>query len=178
MRQKTWEVIETLAHGYSSESSQRKQSDEYQHDRVEIVFKYLCILELWYKVSSALERVKQLFIHSIVVCFSPLRVQSSPGPRSTAETPAQSIRPVTAAGLPTATVTTTPAASTAPAATPGAPVADRTSSRSQIQLSDLQTILSGMAGKCFWVSEEVYLQLLSTVQCPGWLLMPKIVCFN
>ena len=64
----------------------------------------------------------------------PLRVQSSPGPRaSTAEetTPSQP-RPVTAAALPSQTT----AASASAAVPAGA-----------IQLSDLQTILSGMNGE-------------------------------
>ena len=48
-------MTETLANGYSSESTQRELSDEYQHDRVVMVFKNLCILVLWAKVASALE---------------------------------------------------------------------------------------------------------------------------
>ena len=32
-------MIETLANGYSSESAQRELSDEYQYDRVQVVFK-------------------------------------------------------------------------------------------------------------------------------------------
>ena len=43
-------MTETLAHGYSSESS-----NEYQHDRVKMFFKSNCILVLWMKVASALE---------------------------------------------------------------------------------------------------------------------------
>ena len=34
-------MIETLAHGYSSESSQLELSNEYQHDRVQMVFNNL-----------------------------------------------------------------------------------------------------------------------------------------
>ena len=34
MMQRTWKMIETLAHGHSSESTQRELSNEYQHDRV------------------------------------------------------------------------------------------------------------------------------------------------
>ena len=30
----TWKITETLAHGYSSESTQKELSNEYQHDRV------------------------------------------------------------------------------------------------------------------------------------------------
>ena len=46
---------ETLANGYSSKSTQRELSNEYQHDRVYMVFKNLCALVLWTKVASALE---------------------------------------------------------------------------------------------------------------------------
>ena len=48
-------LAETLAHGYSSESTQRKLSNEYQHDRVLMVFRNLCVLVLWTKVASALK---------------------------------------------------------------------------------------------------------------------------
>ena len=51
-------MAETLAHRYSSDSSQRELSSEYQHDRVLMVFKNLCILALWTKVASALEELK------------------------------------------------------------------------------------------------------------------------
>ena len=34
-------MIETLANGYSSESTQRELSNEYQHDRIQIIFKIL-----------------------------------------------------------------------------------------------------------------------------------------
>ena len=46
---------EILAHGYSSESSQRELSNEYQLDRVSMFFKDLYVLVLWTKVVSALE---------------------------------------------------------------------------------------------------------------------------
>ena len=48
-------MTETLAHGYSSESTQRKLFNEYQHDRVYMVFKNLCVLAVCMKVGSALE---------------------------------------------------------------------------------------------------------------------------
>ena len=48
-------MTETLAHGYSSESTWQKQSNEYQHDRVYMVFKSLWILIPWVKVALALE---------------------------------------------------------------------------------------------------------------------------
>ena len=51
-------MIETLANGYSYESTHRELSNEYQDDRVQIVFKNICILVLWMKVTSALEGLR------------------------------------------------------------------------------------------------------------------------
>ena len=51
-------MTETLANGYthySSESTKRELSNEYQHDRVWVFFKYICVIVLWTKVASALE---------------------------------------------------------------------------------------------------------------------------
>ena len=48
-------MTETMAYGYSSESTQRELSREYQHDRVHMVFKILCCFVLKMKVASALE---------------------------------------------------------------------------------------------------------------------------
>ena len=48
-------ITETLANGYSSESTQRELSNEYQDDRVSMFFQESCILVLWTKVVSALE---------------------------------------------------------------------------------------------------------------------------
>ena len=56
-------MTETLAHGYSYESTQQELSDGYQHDRVSMVFISLCILVLGTKVSSALERLICSAIH-------------------------------------------------------------------------------------------------------------------
>ena len=50
-------MTETLAHWYSSESTQRELSTEYQHDRVSMVFKEFCVLVLG-KISLNIERVK------------------------------------------------------------------------------------------------------------------------
>ena len=47
-------MTETLAYGYSSESTHRELSNEYQHDRVEMVLEFFCILVHWTKVASAL----------------------------------------------------------------------------------------------------------------------------
>ena len=48
-------MTETLAYGYSFDSTQRELSNEYQYDRVGMFFNDLCILVLWTKVASALE---------------------------------------------------------------------------------------------------------------------------
>ena len=48
-------MTETLAHGYSSESTPRELSNEYQHDRAKMVFKNLWVIVLWTKVALALE---------------------------------------------------------------------------------------------------------------------------
>ena len=55
MIQKNFKMTETLARGYSSESAQQQLSNKYQHNRVKMVFKNLCILVLWTKVALALE---------------------------------------------------------------------------------------------------------------------------
>ena len=46
MKKTTWEMIETLAYGYTSESTQRELSNKYQRDQIEMVFKsfYPCAL--------------------------------------------------------------------------------------------------------------------------------------
>ena len=43
-------MTETLANGYSPESTQRELYNEYQHDRVKTIFKIIGILVLWAKV--------------------------------------------------------------------------------------------------------------------------------
>ena len=48
----------TLANGYSSESTHQELSNEYQHDRVKMVFENLCVLVLWTKVASAFEGLR------------------------------------------------------------------------------------------------------------------------
>ena len=59
----SWKITETLGNGYSSESTQRELSNEYQHDRVLIVFKNLRILVLWTKITSALEGFDKWVYH-------------------------------------------------------------------------------------------------------------------
>ena len=48
-------MTKTLARGYSSDSTQRELSNEYQHDRVLSIFKKLSVIVFWTKVASALE---------------------------------------------------------------------------------------------------------------------------
>ena len=55
MMQKHEKMTENLEHGYSSKSTQQELSNEYQHDRVKMFFKNLCVLVLWTEVASALE---------------------------------------------------------------------------------------------------------------------------
>ena len=53
--QKTLKMTETLTNGYPSESTQREVSNKYQHDRVWMVFKNLCVLVLWTNIALALK---------------------------------------------------------------------------------------------------------------------------
>ena len=62
--QKNWKITETLAHGYSSESAHSELSNKYQHDKVPMIFKDVCILVLWSKVASALEGLKGNMSHT------------------------------------------------------------------------------------------------------------------
>ena len=55
MMQKRWKRTETLAFGFSFESTQLELSNEYQHDRAEMVYKGLCLLKLLTKIALALE---------------------------------------------------------------------------------------------------------------------------
>ena len=58
MKQNNSKMTETLANGYSSESTQRELSNEYQYDRVSTVFRKLCIFVLWMEVASASEGLR------------------------------------------------------------------------------------------------------------------------
>ena len=48
-------MTETLTHGYSSESTQQELMNDYQNDRVHMVFISVSVLVLWTKLASALE---------------------------------------------------------------------------------------------------------------------------
>ena len=57
--EKIFEITETLTNGYSFESTQRELSNEYQHDRVWMVFKdFLGFCTYDESIASALERLK------------------------------------------------------------------------------------------------------------------------
>ena len=58
MTQKIWKMTKTLANGYSYESAQQELSNEYQHDRVQMVIKDLCVIVLGMKIASALEGLR------------------------------------------------------------------------------------------------------------------------
>ena len=53
-------MTETLAHGYPSEITQGELPNEYQHDRVYMDFKEICIRVLWTKSSLSTGRVNSL----------------------------------------------------------------------------------------------------------------------
>ena len=59
-------MTETMANGYSSEGTQRKLFNEYQHDKVYDGFqKIVYVLVLWTKVASALEgSIRNVFFSS------------------------------------------------------------------------------------------------------------------
>ena len=65
MRQK--KIIETLANGYrySSGSTQRELSSEYQHGWFQMVIKRSCVLVLWTKVASASEGLSYLHLEGL-----------------------------------------------------------------------------------------------------------------
>ena len=46
-------MTETMANGYSSYRTQRELSNEYQHDRVKMIFIIFCFFVHWMKVISA-----------------------------------------------------------------------------------------------------------------------------
>ena len=60
MVQKTLKMTETLANGFSYESAQRELSNEYQYDRVQMIFKFFYVLAHYKKVVSALKGLKEL----------------------------------------------------------------------------------------------------------------------
>ena len=58
----TLKMIETLAHGYSPENTQRQLFNEYQHDRVGMVLRNLGVLLLWTKVATALNGLRSAIL--------------------------------------------------------------------------------------------------------------------
>ena len=70
MLQKTLKITETLANGYSYESTQRELSNEYQHDSVWTVFKEFRILVSWTKVASVIKGLTKRSVLSEAPCES------------------------------------------------------------------------------------------------------------
>ena len=70
MMQRTFKMFETLIHGYPSESSQLELPNEYQHDRVELVFK-----KHWWIFKKILVRAAPAAKHSRA--FSPSNVEAT-----------------------------------------------------------------------------------------------------
>ena len=63
-------------HRYSSESTQLELSNEYQRDRVDMVFKSLCVPVIWRKVASAPEGLITRYMTVIVVnCFAQILLE-------------------------------------------------------------------------------------------------------
>ena len=62
--QKKLKMTETLANGYSSESTQQELSNEHQHDRVKMTFIPFLLLVHWTKVISASEGLNILKIYT------------------------------------------------------------------------------------------------------------------
>ena len=79
--QKKRKMTETLAHGYSSENTQREPPNEYQYDRVLDGFqKSLCALAFAYfwKVASAFEGlIKEDCLHLLRKCLHKICVDDS-----------------------------------------------------------------------------------------------------
>ena len=55
-------MAETLANGYSSDSTQREISNRYQHDRFWMVVENIGVLVLWTKVALVLERLRDVML--------------------------------------------------------------------------------------------------------------------
>ena len=67
---KPLKMTETLVYGYSSKSTQRELSNEYQHDRVWMVFKNVCTLVLRRNVASAMEGLSVSEMYIFCSCIS------------------------------------------------------------------------------------------------------------
>ena len=55
MMQKNFKMTETVAYGYSTESTQWELSNDYQYYRMEMAFIICCNLVLWTKIVLALK---------------------------------------------------------------------------------------------------------------------------
>ena len=63
MMEKSSKMIETLANGYSYDSARQELSNEYQHDRVKMIFTIFCFFVHWTEVTSASERLRMPHDH-------------------------------------------------------------------------------------------------------------------
>ena len=61
-------MTETMANGYSYDSTQRELSNEYQHDRLKMIFIMFLLFVHWMKVTSAAEGLIT-FVYSVYVSF-------------------------------------------------------------------------------------------------------------
>ena len=71
-----WKMTETLANGYSYESTQWELSNEYQHDRVSMVFKRICSCALDESIPISIGRVKWNVPNNSPLTLSMLRLLS------------------------------------------------------------------------------------------------------
>ena len=58
MKQKSGKITETLANGYSSDSTWQALSNEYQQDTVKMIFEIFCFLVTSVKVTSELKGLR------------------------------------------------------------------------------------------------------------------------
>ena len=56
--QKHEKITETPANAYSSESTRRELSNEYQHDMITLIFMILCFFVLWAIAAVTLEGMR------------------------------------------------------------------------------------------------------------------------
>ena len=73
-------MTETLANGYSSESTQPELPNEYQHDRVKMVAKNICVLVVCDESSLSIRVVEIIFVqHLLTITVLSILVQNQTG---------------------------------------------------------------------------------------------------
>ena len=60
MMEKSWKIIETLANGYSYDSARPELSNEYQHDRVKMIFTIFLLFCALDESNLSIRKVKYL----------------------------------------------------------------------------------------------------------------------